>query len=255
MKIFNTVLINIILVTFFISLGGCAVLKDKPENSEEAEASAEKLFNKGLKHNQNKNYTLAIENFETLESRYPFGPYAQQAQLEIAYANFKKNEPDAALAAIDQFLKINPRHQHIDYAYYLKGLINFNLSRTFLDKFTDRNAASMDALPLKESFSYFRQLVERFPNSRYVEDSKQRMVHLRNLLASHELEVAQFYKKRGAYSAVANRTSYVVEHYQEADVMPEALLMLADAYKQLGLSEAQKETMQVLELNFPDYRK
>ncbi len=259
MKIFKTVafnnLFNAIFIGLIISLSGCAVLKNKSETTEEATASAEKLFLKGQKHNLNKSYTLAIETFETLESRYPFGSYAQQAQLEIAYANFKKNEPDSALAAIDQFLKLNPRHQHIDYAYYLKGLIHFSLSRSFLDKFMERNAASMDALPLQESFSYFRQLVERYPNSRYVEDATQRMVHLRNLLASHELEVAEFYKRRGAWSAVAERSAYVIEHYQQADVVPEALVMLADAYKQLGLSEARQETLQILELNFPDYRK
>ncbi len=257
-KIFKTVFLAIILTIVALSFSGCAAFNskgDKTESSEEATVSAEKLFNKGLKHNQNKNYTLAIETFETLESRYPFGPYAQQAQLEIAYANYKKGEPNAALTAIDQFLKLNPRHKHIDYAYYLQGLINFGLSSSFLDNFMERNAASMDVLPLQESFSYFRQLVVRFPDSRYAADAKQRMVYLRNLLASHELEVAQFYNKRGAYTAVADRAAYVIEHYQESDVVPEALAMLADAYDKLGLSEARKETLQVLDLNFPDYSK
>ena len=235
-------------------LTGCALFKggdDEDESEIDANQSAEKLYNQGKNALGHKNYESAIEVFETLESRYPFGDYAQQAQLEIAYAYYKQQEPDAAIAAADQFIRLNPRHPHIDYAYYLKGLADFHRHSSIFDKFINRDISGMDPAPLENAFLQFKLLVERFPDSRYAEDARLRMIHLRNLLAAHEIRIAKFYQKREAWAAVAKRASYVVEHYQGAVHVPEALSILADAYDRLGLKKAQAETLKILELNFP----
>jgi len=232
---------------------GCALFKgeDEEENQIDENLSAEKLYNQGKNSLRLRNYESAIEIFETLESRYPFGVYAQQAQLEIAYANYKQREPDAAIAAADHFIKMNPLHEHIDYAYYLKGLTDYHRHDSFFDKFIHRDISGMDPTPLENAFIQFKLLLERFPDSRYAADARQRMIHLRNLLAQHELRVAKYYQKRHAWAAVAKRASYVVEHYQGAIQIPEALSILADAYDHLGLDEARVETQKILELNFP----
>ena len=231
----------------------CALFKgDDDENIIDENQSAEKLYNQGKKALNLRNYESAVEVFETLESRYPFGIYAQQAQLEIAYANYKQREPDAAIAAADHFIKMNPLHEHIDYAYYIKGLTDFHRHDGFFDRFIQRDIAGMDPTPLENAFIQFKLLVERFPNSRYADDSRQRMIHLQNLLAQHELRVAKYYQKRHAWAAVAKRATYVIEHYQGAIQIPEALSILADAYDHLGLDEARAETLKILELNFPN---
>lgn len=246
-----TRLITLILLLSLFS--GCALFKDKKDTETEAEASksAEKLFQEGANAMGLKNYTTAIEIFETLESRYPFGVYAQQAQLEIAYAYYKQGEPDAAIAAADQFIKLNPRHQNIDYAYYLKGLADFHRHDGFFDRFIKRDISNMDPAPLENAFVQFKQLIERFPNSRYAEDSHQRMIYLRNLLANHEISVAEYYQKRHAWAAVAKRASYVIKHYQGSDSVPKALTILADAYDKLGMETAKAETLKIIEHNFP----
>jgi outer membrane protein assembly factor BamD len=233
-------------------MSGCGVFGDKKKQSLEEELkSAESLYQDGMAQMELKNYESAIEIFETLESRYPFGDYAQQAQLQIAYAYYRQDEPDATIAAADQFMKLNPRHQHLDYAIYLKGLADFHRHDSFTDKFINRNIAAMDPEPLQNAFTQFKQIVENYPQSRYAKDSRQRMVYLRNLLAEHELSVAKFYQRRRAWAAVADRAAYVVEHYQGADNIEEALTILADAYAHLGLQQAREETLKVLSLNFP----
>jgi len=245
-----TRLITLILILSLLS--GCALFKGKKEKETEAEAtkSAEKLFLEGANAMGLKNYTTAIEIFETLESRYPFGIYAQQAQLEIAYAYYKQGEPDAAIAAADQFIKLNPRHQNVDYAYYLKGLADFHRHDGFFDRFIKRDISKMDPAPFENAFVQFKQLIKRFPNSRYAEDSRQRMIYLRNLLADYEISVAEYYQKRHAWAAVAKRASYVIKHYQGSDSVPKALAILADAYDKLGMETAKAETLKVIEHNF-----
>lgn len=233
-------------------LSGCALFKGKKAEETEAEAnkSAEKLFNEGISAMGLKNYTTAIEKFEALEARYPFGPYAQQAQLEIAYAYYKQGETDAAIAAADQFIKVNPRHPHVDYAYYLKGLADYHRHDSFFDRFTGRSPADLDTSAMENAFAQFKQLIKRFPNSRYAEDARQRMIHLRNLLARHEINVAKYYQKRHAWAAVAKRAAWVVKHYQGADAMPEALAILADAYDKLGMETEKAETLKIIERNY-----
>ena len=197
------------------------------------------------------NYEKAIEYFELLEARYPFGRYAQQAQLEIAYAYYKYEEPDFAIAAADRFIKIYPRHSNVDYAWYIKGLTNYNRGKTFVDKFLPQDPSERDTYTMRAAYDDFDQLVKSYPNSIYAKDAAQRMIYLRNVLADYELNVADFYLRRGAYVAAANRCKFMIEHYQGAQAMPKALSLLATAYTKLGMTELAEDTQRVLQHNYP----
>jgi len=235
---------------------GCSIFggndDDRPLAQVDTNEPAALLYNVGRQARANNNLDKMIRVYETLESRYPFGPYAQQARLEIAYGQFRRSRHEAAIETLDQFFKLYPRHENLDYAYYLQGLANFHQLENFVDSFLDRNIAAMDSLPIQDSFNQFKTLVERFPNSKYAPDARQRMIHLRNLLADHELEVAKFYASRGAYAAVAKRAAYVIEHYHNANATPQALQLLVKAYGELGLETSKQETLEVLKLNFPE---
>ncbi len=250
---------NALILPIFLILGlgtGCSVFgnkeDDKPIAEQDTNEPAARLYNVGRAARASGNFERMIRVYETLESRYPFGPYAQQARLEIAYGLFKRGRHEAAIETLDQFFKLYPRHENLDYAYYLQGLANFHQLENFVDGLLDRNIAAMDSLPIQDSFNQFKTLVETFPDSKYAPDARQRMIHLRNLLADHELEVARFYASRGAYAAVAKRAAYVIEHYHNANATPEALQLLVTAYDALGLEESKQETLQVLRMNFPE---
>ncbi len=241
--------LRILVLVCLLTLSACA--KDKAGIGETDAASAE-LYQKGHKLLGQGNYSLAIEQFETLESRYPFGVYAQQSQLETAYSHYKLSEPDSAIAAANQFIKLNPQHPHVDYAYYLKGIANFSRYDGMLDRFVKKDLSLLDMNPIRQSFADFKQLVRQFPDSRYAEDAKKRMLFLRNVLANHELNVARYYFQRGANVAVVNRCKYLLKHYDGADSVPDALVLIAQAYDKMGLDEAFNDTLNVLKKNFPD---
>ncbi|MGR8946897.1 MAG: outer membrane protein assembly factor BamD [Gammaproteobacteria bacterium] len=195
----------------------------------------------------------AIEDYEKLQTRYPFGPYAAQAQLELAYCYYKSEEPGSAIAAIDRFVKLNPTHQHMDYAYYLRGLVMFNAGKGLTDRFVNRDPSQRDPGASLSAFQDFSELIKRYPESKYVSDAQLRMRHLRNILAQHEVNVANFYMRRGAFVAAANRARNVVENFQQTPAMPEALVLLAKSYKVLELTDLSADALRVLELNYPNH--
>lgn len=242
--------LRILALASLLALSACAT--DKKAGIGETDAASAELYQKGKKLLDQGNYSLAIEQFEVLESRYPFGSYAQQAQLETGYAHYKLAEPDSAIAAANQFIKLNPQHPHADYAYYIKGIANFSRYDGMLDRFVNRDLSLLDMNPVRQSFADFKQLIRRFPDSPYAGDAELRMVYLRNILARHELNIAQYYTQRNANVAVVNRCKYLLEHYDGADSVPEALVLLARAYEKLGLDESYNDTLGVLKLNFPD---
>jgi len=195
----------------------------------------------------------AIEHYEKLQTRYPFGPYAAQAQLELAYCYYKSEEPGSAMAAIDRFMKLNPTHQHMDYAFYLRGLVTFNQGKGLTDRFVNRDPSQRDPGASLSAFRDFSELIKRHPESKYVDDAQLRMRHLRNILAQHEVNVANFYMRRGAFVAAANRARNVVENFQQTPAMPEALVLLAKSYKVLELNDLSGDALRVLELNYPNH--
>lgn len=214
--------------------------------------SAAKLYAEGKEAMEDDNFERAIELFETLEARYPFGRYAQQAQLDSAYAYYKFSEPDSAIANADRFIKLHPKSAHVDYAYYLKGLANFNRGDSILSKIARKNPSERDPTPLQRAFEDFNILVKTYPDSRYTEDARQRMIFLRNELAEYEMNIADFYIRREAYIAAANRAKHVLENYQGASSVPLALKTMIKAYRKLELHELADDAYRVLKKNYPE---
>jgi outer membrane protein assembly factor BamD len=248
MRMFNC--LSLILISLW--LGGCAGLSKPPEQPE-TDWNVERYYSEAKAALNAGDYQQAINYYEQLESRYPFGAYAQQALLESAYAYYKFDEPESALAALDRFIRLYPLNPHMDYAYYLKGLVNFHLGVGILEKYIPRDESQRDPRSAKDALKEFKTLVKRFPESKYAKDAAQRIVHLRNQLAQHEINVAYYYMRRGAHIGAINRAKYVVENYQRTPAVPEALAIMARGYKILGLDDLVEDTLRVLESNFPDY--
>lgn len=196
------------------------------------------------------NFSTAIEYFETLESRYPFGVYAVQAQLDVAYAYYLYDEPESANAAADRFIKLHPRHEAVDYAYYLKGLVNFGLKDSIMDKLYTRDLADYDKSIMQQAYQDFSVLVNRFPDSEYADDAVKRMAYLRNQMARSELKVAEFYLGRRAWVAAANRAKTLLETYQGSSSIKRALQVQILAYRELELNELADDTQRILIHNY-----
>lgn len=230
-------------------LAGCAGSDEHGDDDEFANMSAQELYDKAKEALTSGDYESAISTFEQLEARYPFGKFAQQAQLEIAYAYYKFDEPDSCIATADRFIHNNPGNPHIDYAYYLKGLANYSRGSNIVDRLASREPSDKDTRALRDAFNNFTQLVKKFPDSRYTPDAKQRIVFLHNTLAQYEINVANYYMRRGAYVAAANRARYVIENYQRTPAAEGALKVLVQAYKQMELNGLSDDTQRVLDMN------
>ncbi len=233
--------------TLAFLIAGCSLLPDKIDETEGW--SAQKFYNEASASMADGNYGDAAKYLEGLEARYPFGQYAMQAQMDVAYAYYKDGKPDAAIAAANRFIKLHPRNPHVDYAYYLKGLVNFNRNLGFIQRFVPVDTSQRDPRTTLNSFNDFAELARRFPDSEYSEDAISRMIYLRNNLAMHELHVARYYMKRGAHLAAANRAIVVIEKYQRTPAVGEALEILLKAYHELGLEGLSDDAIRVLALN------
>jgi outer membrane protein assembly factor BamD len=234
-----------------VSVSACGLF-DKEEDVTR-NWSAQRLYSTGKTEFEGGNWPTAIEFYEKLETRYPFNPFTMQAQLETAYAYYKVSEPASSVAAADRFIKLYPQHPSVDYAYYIKGLAQFDQGRGFLDRLSQLDPSQRDPGAALESFEDFSELVRRFPNSRYAKDARTRMLFLRNNLAKHEVHVANYYMRRNAFVAAANRAKYVIENYDRSPAVPEALVIMAKAYRILGLENLSEDAVRVLELNYPDH--
>ncbi len=199
------------------------------------------------------NYQGAIQKLQLLESRFPFGRYAEQAQLEIIYAYYKSAQSEAAKSAADRFIRLHPTHPNVDYAYYLRGMASFEQDKNFLANFIPMDPSTRDPGAARESFNDFTQLLRRYPNSEYAPDAQRRMKYLRNLLAASEVHVARYYIKRGAYVAAANRGRYVFENFQGAAAVPDALAVMVEAYRLLEMSDLADQALLVLSTNYPEH--
>ncbi len=233
-------------VLLLLLMSGCAFFEEKDETIG---WSQQKLYTEATDNMRGGSYAKAIEYYEILLSRYPFGKYAHQAQLNLAYVFYRHSEPDSAIAAADRFIKLHPGHPATAYAYYLKGLINFNRGRGFLDRFVPSDSSQRDPGAALESYQDFSEVVRLFPESEYAKDAARHMLHLRNNLARHEVHVANYYMRRGAYLAAANRAEYVIQNYQRTPAVREALEVMIAAYTQLGMEDLAHDTRRVLALN------
>ena len=242
-------LLPVIFITAF--LAGCASDSKKDQLPESlSEAELYQMSNKAINDGR---YTEAIKALRTLESRYPFGTFAEQAQLDIIFAYFKNAEPEASKASADRFIRLHPQHQDVDYAYYMKGLASNTAAMGFLERYLPMDLSRRDPGQARVSFNEFSELLSRFPDSKYVPDARQRMVALRNRLAQYEIHAANYYMKRKAYVAAINRGRYVVENMQLTPSVPEALAMMIEGYQHLGLTEPANEALVTLRQNYPDH--
>ena len=244
---------NILTLILTLVLTGCASSGDIDD--ETVGLSVSELYQGAKAKLNNTEYELAIKYYEKLESRFPYGTYAERARLEVAYAYYKDKQPETAIIAADRFIKLHPNHNNVDYAYYLKGLASFDNSVSFFSRIFDQDSAERDPNSVRKAFKYFSDLIKRFPKSRYTPDAIKRMKELRENLSRYEVHVANYYQRRGAHLAAANRAKYVVENYQGTRSIPDALALMITSYRKLGMHDLAQDTFRVLELNHPEHKK
>jgi outer membrane protein assembly factor BamD len=230
--------------------GGCSLLPE--EIDETAGWSPNRLYTEAKNALSDGTYDKAIKFFEKLEARFPHGRYAQQAQLEVAYAYYRQGEAASAIAACDRFIRLHPNHPNVDYAYYLKGLVNFNEDLGMLGHVSMQDLTERDPKAARESFEAFKVLVAKFPESRYFNDATARMKYLVNAMAAHEVHVARYYMKRGAYVAAVNRAQTAIKTYPDATANEEALFVMVKAYDLLGMNDLRDDAERVMRRNFPN---
>jgi len=239
----------VLAVAASLTLGGCGVFGEK--NDETKTWSASKLYAEAKDEMANGGYERAIQYYEKLESRFPFGTYAQQAQMEIAYAYYKQSDQAQALAAVERFIKLHPNHPNVDYMYYLRGLINFNDQLGLLNFLANQDITERDPKASRDSFDAFKQLVTQFPDSQYTPDALARMKYLVNALAQYDVHVARYYLRRGAYLSAANRAQAAITEYPDAPAIEEALFILVKSYDAMGMTDLRDDANRVFTKNFP----
>ena len=241
-----------IIVLLVLLLSGCSFFGNKDDNPAK-NWTVDRLYKEAKEALNSGYYSKAVEYYEFLETRFPFGVYGQQSLLDLAYVYYKTEDYDASISAADRFIRLYPQNPHIDYAYYLRGLVNFNRGKGITERFLPIDLSQRDPNSAARAFQDFSDLIRRYPESRYVEDAQKRMVYLRNLLASHEVHVANYYMRRGAFVAAVNRARYVVENYSRTPAVPDALALMAKAYKILEMEDLSADAIRVLELNYPNH--
>lgn len=211
------------------------------------------LYDQAQARLKNESYSTAIMSLEALESRFPFGRYAEQAQAELIYAYYMNSQFEASQSAAERFINLHPRHSHTGYAYYMKGLAAFTDDSGLFSRYFQSDLEKREIVMAQTSFDELSDFISRYPQSNYVSHAKQRMIYLKNLLAKHEMYVADFYMQRGAYLAAVSRSKYVIEHLPNTPQTPYALSILVEAYDLLGYSELKKRNLEILTLNYPDF--
>jgi outer membrane protein assembly factor BamD len=244
-----------VLLVMILALGGCKTIggwfgdKEKPTET----LPVEEMYRVGKASMEGNNWNRSEQYFQRLVARFPYGPYSEQAQLELAYVLYKQSKNEEATSAVNRFIRTYPTHRHIDYAYYLKALINFDQGRATLLRLANQDMAKRDLGAPTQSLNDFAEVLRRYPNSRYAPDARQRMIYLRNLMARHELQVGLYYLQRDAYVAAANRGKYIIQTYPQSEYDGDALALMASAYSKLGQDELAADSRKVLETNYPQH--
>jgi outer membrane protein assembly factor BamD len=246
-------ILRIALLVLFAALAGCSLFHRGKKGDPMDTMSVEQLYQQGTGALESGNNDLAARSFQRLIARFPFGPYTEQSQLNLAFSQYKSDKPDDAYSTVNRFIKTYPTHRHVDYAYYLRGLINFNRAGGFLERYVGQDMTKRDQANLRQSFDDFGALVTRYPQSRYTADARQRMVHLRNEMAQADLNIALFYFKREAYVAASNRAKSIIETYPQTPQAGDSLAIMVLSYKKLGQDKLADDAERVLKLNYPDH--
>ncbi|RUO75476.1 outer membrane protein assembly factor BamD [Idiomarina seosinensis] len=233
------------------ALAGCSSNSDSPQDNLQY-SQIELMYQEAQEQLEIGNFSLAQERLNTLNTRYPFGPFAHQVQLDLIYVHYKLDNTDEALAAIDRFISLNPNHKDVDYALYMRGLVNQRAEHNTIQELAGVDRSDRDSSMAKEAFKDFAELLRKFPDSKYAADAKKRMVALKSRLAQKELAIAQYYMDRQAYLAAANRGRYVVENFAGMPEVENALAIMAESYDQLDLNELRDDALAVLRANYPN---
>ncbi|GAA6153920.1 outer membrane protein assembly factor BamD [Pseudoteredinibacter isoporae] len=236
-----------------LTLSACSYFQDEEDEEKPQYDSERQFYEAAQRQLDTKQWERATKTLQALEENFPFGKYAEQAQLELIYAYYKSSETEAASAAADRFIRLHPQHRNVDYAYYMKGLSSFSEGKGLFERFLPTDLTRRDPGSARESFTYFSQLIARFPNSNYAPDAEKRMIYLRNLLARYEIHVANYYFKRGAYVAATNRGRYVVENFQKTPAVPDGLAVTIQGYHALGMDDLAETNLAILKENYPEH--
>jgi outer membrane protein assembly factor BamD len=230
-----------------LMLTGCSS-PDIKENMTE-----QQLYTEAQQRIRDEDFGQAVKHLQMIESRFPFGPYAEQAQLELIYAQYRNYQHEAAVASADRFIRLHPQHPGVDYAYYMKGLANYTQGSGVFERFLPTDMTERDPGKALQSFEDFRQLLLRFPDSAYGPDARARMIYLRSRLARYEVNVANYYFRRKAFLAAANRGRYVVENYPQTEATGDALAVMVQAYRLLDMKDLADSSLLVLRNNYPQH--
>ena len=245
----HSLVLRSVIFALVLTLVGCSSNRLKNDELTEQE-----YYQQAKEAMQKNNFTSAIERLKLLESRYPFGRYGEQAQLELMYSYFKVGDSDSVLATAERFIRLHPLHEQADYAYYLRALATYDMGFNFIERYFEHDVTRRDPTPMHDAFNQFSELIQRFPDSSYVPDAVARMVYIKDRLASHEITAARYLMKRHAFVAAANRATTVVENYQGTTHVPEALALQVEAYRQLKMQNEAEQALSLLALNYPEYR-
>jgi outer membrane protein assembly factor BamD len=246
--------VRVLLVIALLLTSVSCSLFNRGERDEFANLSSEEQFYRTANQQLNSaNFSAAVRTYQALESRFPFGQYASQAQLELIYAHFRSGNLEGARAAADRFIRLHPDHQSIDYAYYLKGVASFTENTSFISRFLPTDQSKRDISRARDAFNEFSILLALYPDSDYAADARARMIYLRNSLASHEINVANYYLERRAYIAALNRGRYVVENFQGSPVVADAVAIMVECYLRLGLNDLADTSLALLRSNYPNH--
>lgn len=235
-----------LMLSTLVLLTACS--SKEPEYTTEAD-----LYNAAEQQLERSQWESAIRNLNSLEENFPFGTYAEQAQLELIYAQYSSGEPDAAIATANRFIRLHPQHRNVDYAYYMLGMSSFTKDKGMFERVMPVDTSKRDPGAARESLANFTQLLNRFPDSAYAADAKKRMLHLRNHLARYEIHVANYYFKRGAYLAAVARGRYVLENFPQTPAIPDALAVMVQGYYLMKMDSQAEEMLEILKLNYADY--
>jgi outer membrane protein assembly factor BamD len=248
---FSSFLPKFCLILLVVLAAGCH--RGAKKGDEVEYLPVDQMYNTAKAALDDGNYGKTIKYDERLIARFPFGAYTEQATLDLAYAQYKTGKPEDAYSTVNRFIKTYPTHKHADYAYYLRGIVNFDRDKGFLDRYANQDMTKRDQGNTLQSFEDFNDLVTRYPNSRYSADARQRMIYLRDNLAHSDVNVAEFYLRRGAYVAAINRSKDILEKYQRTPAAGDALAIMTVSYKSLGQNKLAEDSERVLKLNYPEH--
>jgi outer membrane protein assembly factor BamD len=236
----------LISIALTVAVTGC-----RNRRADEGKSGPEVIYAKAQKAIRSSSYGEAVKQLEALQSRFPFSEPARQAQLDLIYAYYKNHEVEPAVDAADTFIRENPTNPRVDYAYYMKGLVYFERQSNWLERRFKVDLSQRPPINAKKSFDAFQQLIDKYPHSDYANDSRQRMVYLRNRLADFELHVALYYMRRGAYVGALNRAKYCVDYYDGAPAVKGAMKVMVDAYRALKMTDLEANAERVYADNYP----